>query len=92
MNEHPDPECSAILAHLGEFLDGECVEVDADSIRAHLEACDRCVEDADIALALKALVKRCCGAEHAPQGLRSRIMTTYSVTYVEYTTMRPLED
>lgn len=83
-------DCAAVLNRLYEFLDGECAEDVADEIRAHLDACDNCVEDADVALALKALVKRCCGRACAPPSLRTRIMTQHlTVTYtrVEYTEM-----
>ncbi len=89
MSEQPGyDDCGVVLSHLYVFLDGECCEADADAIRAHLEVCDHCVEDADVALALRALVKRCCRATAAPEELRARIMTQYrSVTYtrVEYT-------
>jgi anti-sigma factor (TIGR02949 family) len=90
----PNADCAAVLARLAQFLDGECVEAEADEIRGHLDACDRCVEDADVALALKALVQRCCRAAAAPQTLRTAIWTTYSCTqqtsveYTEITTVR----
>lgn len=91
----PDPECAAVLEKLFEFLDGECSDPQADEIRSHLDACDRCVEDADVALALKALVKRCCGSGPAPASLRASIMTQYSrpgltvTRYTEVTQVRP---
>jgi len=73
-------DCAAVLARLYAFLDGECDEVEADEIRHHLDACDHCVEDADVALALKALVHRCCRAAAAPETLRTRLVAQYSVT------------
>jgi len=90
----PAADCAAVLAKLAQFLDGECAEAEADEIRGHLDACDRCVEDADVALALKALVQRRCRAAAAPQTLRASILTTYSspqrtsVEYTEITTHR----
>ena len=81
----PDEDCSLVLQRLAAFLDGECTDTDADEIRAHLEYCDTCVEDADVALALKALVKRCCAPQPCPEGLRSRIVTTYTVRTVTWT-------
>ncbi len=84
-------DCAAVLRRLYLFLDGECLESEADEIRAHLDACESCVEDADVALALKALVKRCCGGACAPSHLRDRIFTQYravSYTRIEYTELR----
>lgn len=75
-------ECAPILARLYVFLDGECPETEADVIRAHLDVCDHCVEDAEVALALKALVRRCCTESTPPAGLRARVVTTYrSISY-----------
>lgn len=94
MSEELPADCAAVLTKLAAFLDGECVEAEADEIRGHLEACDRCVEDADVALALKSLVRRCCRSAAAPQALRMAIWTTYSsarqtsVEYSEFTTVR----
>lgn len=83
-------DCSLVLARLWQFLDGECDETEADEIRNHLDACDHCVEDADTALALKALVQRCCRKTTAPETLRVKLTTIYSVGYtrVEYTEIR----
>ena len=86
--DHEAHDCSRVLAHLYEFLDGECDEAEADEIRHHLDACDRCVEDADTALALKHLIQRCCREATAPESLRLRLTTQYTrVTYtrVAYT-------
>lgn len=87
----PDRDCAAVLNRLYAFLDGECVEAEADTIRTHLDACDNCVEDADVAQALKALIKRGCHAEAAPATFRTRILTQYSsggYTSVRYTEVR----
>nr|NLI50988.1 mycothiol system anti-sigma-R factor [Propionibacterium sp.] len=81
-------DCSWVLERLYQFLDGECPEVEADDIRHHLDACDRCVEDADAVLALKALVQRCCRqSATAPPELRLRLTTQYSrvsITRIEF--------
>jgi len=86
-SEH-ELDCDAVLTRLYAFLDGECSEHEADDIRHHLDACDQCVEDAEAALALKALVQRCCRTASAPQTLRSRILSTYSAagyTHIQIT-------
>lgn len=86
-------ECDAVIAKLYEFLDGECCEELEDEIRSHLDICDHCAEDAEVVLALKALVKRCCCQESAPASLRARITAQYAcevtvtVTSVEVTTI-----
>ncbi len=96
MSGLPEPEahdCARVLAHLHEFLDGECAELEADEIRHHLDACDRCVEDADTLVALKALVRRCCRQQAAPEDLRVRLTTRYSrvsITRVDYVEFRPI--
>ncbi len=85
--EHP-LDCDAVLTRLYAFLDGECSEHEADEIRHHLDACDHCVEDAEVALALKALVQRCCRTASAPQTLRTQILSRYSsagYTSIRYT-------
>jgi len=80
-------DCTWVLERLHQFLDGECPDIEADEIRHHLDACDRCVEDADTVLALKALVQRCCRRATAPADLRLRLTTQYSrvsITRIEY--------
>lgn len=73
---HAGAECAAILAHMQEFLDHELSEASADAIRAHLDACEQCLDDYDVVFALKHLVNRCCRTAKAPQQLRVTIMTS----------------
>lgn len=91
-HEHEAHDCARVLARLHQFLDGECAEAEADEIRQHLDACDRCVEDADTVLTLKALVRRCCRHTTAPDDLRVRLTARYSrvsITRVDYVEFRP---
>ncbi|MDO5684443.1 MAG: mycothiol system anti-sigma-R factor [Propionibacteriaceae bacterium] len=74
---HTDSDCSAFLARMHEFLDHELDGTEAEeAIRAHLDACEHCLDDYDVVFALKQLVSRCCRAEKAPQQLRVTIMTS----------------
>ncbi|WP_432557932.1 mycothiol system anti-sigma-R factor [Granulicoccus sp. GXG6511] len=74
---HKESDCSEILGRMHEFLDHELDGTTAaDAIRAHLDACEHCLDDYDVVFALKQLVSRCCRAEKAPQQLRVTIMTS----------------
>ncbi|MBK8459670.1 MAG: mycothiol system anti-sigma-R factor [Micropruina sp.] len=70
MSDHGD--CSKALTSLYEFLDHEMTDVDADLIRAHLDACEPCLDAFAVEEALRAVVRRSC-AEHAPETLRWRV-------------------
>ena len=50
-----------------------------DAIREHLAACEPCLDRFDVEQAVKAVVRRCCGGEHAPERLRTRIVTQLTV-------------
>lgn len=73
---HGDSNCSAVLERMHEFLDHELDAETSDAIRAHLDACEHCLDDYDVVHALKALVNRCCRSPKAPQQLRMTIMTS----------------
>ena len=82
-------DCGQALARVYSFLDGELPDAEADRIRVHLAACDHCLDHFDVEQAMRALVRRCCTAERAPDSLRLRVVTTLSatgdgVTRVEY--------
>ena len=72
-NPH-ETKCSEVLDRVYEYLDGELDEHDVAKIRQHLEECRPCLSQYDIDLALKALLRRSCVCEPAPQELRARIM------------------
>jgi len=71
-----DPDCAAVLDRVYEYLDGELGPGDLDRIREHLDDCGPCLQQYDLDVALKALVRRSCGCEAAPIELRQRIMVT----------------
>jgi mycothiol system anti-sigma-R factor len=72
-NPH-ETKCSEVLERVYEYLDGEMSEHDVAKIRQHLEECRPCLGQYDIDLALKALLRRSCACEAAPEELRTRIM------------------
>jgi mycothiol system anti-sigma-R factor len=72
-NPHGTP-CSEVLDRIFEYLDGEMGPDDVHRIREHLDECSPCLVEHDLDQALKALVRRSCAGEHAPDQLRERIM------------------
>jgi anti-sigma factor (TIGR02949 family) len=72
----PNSDCRRILERVHQFLDHELDEASCDAIRAHLEACEDCMDDYDIELSVKHLVSRCHRGQSAPPQLRVTIMTS----------------
>lgn len=82
---HPhDTDCRDVLAKVYDFLDGEVTPDDHARIAQHLDECGPCLRQYGLEQAVKALVHRSCGCEHAPEQLRVQIVTRIrqiSVTY-----------
>jgi len=83
MTERP-LDCTFVLARVHAFLDGELDEREADALRRHLDACEHCLDEADLAAALKRLVRRSCAGHPAPPTLRLRIVTQISGVVVPH--------
>ncbi len=64
--------CAEALDRLFEYLDSELEEPDQERVRSHLEECKPCLEEFDVELVVKRLVRRCC-QEEAPADLRVRV-------------------
>jgi mycothiol system anti-sigma-R factor len=75
-------DCSEVLHRVYEYLDGEMTHDDTAKIKQHLEACGPCLHEYDLDQALKALVKRSCACEEAPEELRLQIMAR--ITTIRY--------
>lgn len=75
--EHMD-ECVQALENLHSFLRHELCEMDADAIRHHLHACERCMDNFNIEEAITVMLKRCCSGAKAPDRLRASI--THTIT------------
>ena len=77
-----DADCAQALARVYEYLDGELSPADLDRIREHIDDCGPCLQQYDLDVALKALVRRSC-QESAPADLRQRIMVKITEIQVE---------
>lgn len=82
-NPH-ETKCGEVLERVYEYLDGEMDEHDVTRIRHHLEECRYCLSQYGVDLALKALLRRSCACEPAPQSLRTRIMVQISEVRTQY--------
>ncbi len=73
--------CDDVLTHVFEFLDHETDDARRAVIAEHLEDCSSCLRQFGIEAEFKALVRRRCGGDTPPVGLRDRIklqLTTVS--------------
>ena len=73
--------CDDVLSHVFEFLDHETQDSRRAQIAEHLEDCSSCLRQFGIEQEFKALVRRRCGGDAPPPGLRERIklqLTTVS--------------
>lgn len=82
-NPH-ETRCSEVLERVYEYLDGEMSDHDTAKIRQHLEECRPCLSQYDLDLALKALLRRSCACEPAPDALRARILVRISEVRLQY--------
>lgn len=67
-------DCKDILDRVYVFLDGETEDQTVEQIRQHLDECAPCLQKYDLERAVKALVHRSCGSEHAPEALRQKVL------------------
>ena len=72
-NPH-ETDCRDVLDRVYEYLDGEMTAHDVAKIRQHLDECGPCLSQYDLDEVLKALIRRSCVCEVAPDSLRERIM------------------
>jgi mycothiol system anti-sigma-R factor len=76
--------CDDVLVHVFEFLDHETDDARRAQIAEHLEDCSACLREFGIEQEFKALVRRRCGGDAPPPGLRDRIkMQLTTVTFEE---------
>ena len=66
--------CSEVLDRVYSYLDGEMDQVSYTKVKVHLEECGPCLREYGLEEAVKRLVQKCCGSEHAPTGLRSKVL------------------
>ena len=76
--------CDDVLSHVFEFLDHETEPARRAVIAEHLEDCSPCLRQFGIEQEFKALVRRRCGGDSPPPGLRDRIkLQLTSVSFEE---------
>ena len=73
--------CQDALDRLWEYLDAELGALDAETVRGHLAECEGCLEEYDVDVVVKTIVKRGC-QEAAPDGLRLKIHEQLTVLRV----------
>lgn len=71
-------ECVRALESVHAFLHNELLEADADMIRHHLHACERCMENFEIETTITEMIQRSEVPAAAPGSLTARI-TSLSV-------------
>lgn len=81
---HHDTDCSEVLDRVYEYLDGEMGELDCAKIQQHLEECGPCLAEYHLDEVLKAVIRRSCACEPAPEQLRARILTRLTQVRVQY--------
>jgi len=81
--EHATP-CGEVLQRVFEYLDGEMAELDCAKIKVHLEECSHCLDEYQRDELLKAIVRRSCACEPAPEQLRTRILASITTVQVRY--------
>ncbi|MDB1087527.1 mycothiol system anti-sigma-R factor [Streptomyces sp. ACA25] len=72
--EPHETDCSEVLDHLYEYLDREMPEGDREKVQQHMDECFPCLEKYGLEQSVKMLVKRCCGHDDVPAGLRAKVM------------------
>ena len=76
--------CDDVLSHVFEFLDHETDDARRAVIAEHLEDCSSCLREFGIEQEFKALVRRRCGGDAPPPGLKDRIkLQLTSVSFEE---------
>ena len=82
-NPH-ETDCLEVLDRVYEYIDGEMGAPDYAKIKQHLDECGPCLRQYDLDEAVKALVRRSCACETAPDQLRLRILTRINEVRVEF--------
>jgi mycothiol system anti-sigma-R factor len=82
--KHHDTDCTEILERVFFFIDHELPTADTSKIQQHLDEFAPCLQKYDLERTVKALVQRSC-AEHAPAGLRDKVLLRIRQVQVEIT-------
>ena len=69
----PALDCQWVIDHLQAFLHDELGEEQANAFRHHIDACDDCMEQADIESTISHLLHRCYPPAHVSETLRAKV-------------------
>jgi anti-sigma factor (TIGR02949 family) len=83
MTDEHTKDCEMVLEHVQEFLDNELDSATEDAVRAHIAICEPCLDQAEVWMAVKTLVKRACTTETAPETVVSRVSLRVSSMRIE---------
>jgi mycothiol system anti-sigma-R factor len=78
-----ETDCSEVLDRVFEYLDNELGTLDCAKIKQHLEECGPCLREYHMDEMLKALIRRSCACEPAPEALRVRVLTRITQVRLE---------
>ncbi|HEX6195851.1 MAG TPA: mycothiol system anti-sigma-R factor [Jiangellaceae bacterium] len=80
-----DTDCADVLDRVYVFLDHEMddASVSYAKIEEHLDECAPCLRKYDLERAVRAVVQRSCGCEHAPEELREKVLTKIRAVRVQ---------
>jgi mycothiol system anti-sigma-R factor len=78
-----ETDCAEVLEKMYTYIDGEAGEVDCAKIRQHLDECGPCLREYGLEEVVKALVRRSCHRELAPQTLRTRVLAVITEVRLE---------
>lgn len=81
-NPH-ETDCREVLDRVFEYLDGEMGSIDVARIQQHLDECGPCLKQYDLDVVVKALLRRSCACEQAPQELREQILVRITQVRLE---------
>ena len=82
-----DKDCSEVLERVFFFIDNELPTADSSEIQHHLDECGPCLQKYDLERTVKLLVQRSC-AEHAPDGLRAKVLLRIRQVQIDLTDTR----
>ena len=76
-------DCSEVLHHIYEYLDGEMSPDDVRRVASHLAECRPCLAEHDLDAAVKQVVKRSCADQPAPASLRMQVVQRITTVRTE---------
>jgi mycothiol system anti-sigma-R factor len=85
--EPHDVDCAEIIDRVYLFLDHEMGDETSAyaAIEEHLDECGPCFAKVDLERAIRTMVARSCGCEHAPDELKQRVLARIREIRVQVT-------